>query len=85
MRADAILALALLGGCAAMTKTTPEQDFARAAWDSCPKSANLALDYIEPNGRIHYRAVSNVSGMRELEECVRDYYATHPGPTGERK
>ena len=63
-----------------MTTTTPEQDFARAAWDSCPKAANLALDYIEPNGMIHYRVVSNVSGIRELQECLREYYATHPQP-----
>ncbi len=80
MRTDAIVAVALLAGCASVTKTTPAQDYARAASDACPKAANLALDYIEPNGMIHYRAVSNVSGMRELEECLREYFATHPQP-----
>ena len=83
MRTDALLALVVLAACAA-ARTTPEQDFARAAWDACPKAANLALDYIEPNGLIHYRMVSNVSGTRELEECLRDYYAKHPQPTPAR-
>jgi hypothetical protein len=79
VRTATLLALVVLAGCAT-ARTTPEQDLARAAWDACPKAANLALDRIDPNGQIHYRAVSNLSGARELEECLRDYFATHPVP-----
>jgi len=50
---------------------TPEQQSARAAWDSCPKSANLALTSIDANGLVRYRAVSSPSGARELGECLR--------------
>jgi hypothetical protein len=33
--------------------------------------ANLALTSIDPNGLIHYRAVSSQSGARTLAECLR--------------
>ena len=66
-------------GCAAL-KPTPQQDFARAAWDSCYKTANLSLDRIDADGRIHYRAMNAPVGMRDLEECIQQYYATHPQP-----
>ena len=36
-----------------------------------PKAANLALASIDPNGLIHYRAVSSQSGARTLAECLR--------------
>jgi len=69
------LAVVVLSGCATLTPT-PAQQSARAAWDRCPKSANLALDTIDANGLIHYRAVSNHSGARELTECLT---STGPG------
>ena len=68
-----LLALAIaasaLSGCASL-RPTSEQQSARSAWDRCPKGANLALDSIDANGRIHYRAVSNHSSARELTECL---------------
>jgi len=57
-----------LSGCATITS---QQQSARAAWDGCPKAANLALASIEPNGLVHYRAASSQSGSRELAECLR--------------
>ena len=64
------LAVVALSGCATLGPT-PEQQSARAAWDSCPKSANLALTSIDANGLIRYRAVSSLSGARELAECLK--------------
>ena len=57
-----------LSGCAMLTS---EQRSARAAWDACPKAANIALASIEPDGQIHYRAASSQSGSHELAECLR--------------
>ena len=57
-----------LSGCATLTT---EQRSARAAWDGCPKAANIALASIEPNGLIRYRAASSQSGSRDLAECLR--------------
>ena len=69
-----LLALAIAvsapSGCATL-RPTPEQQSARAAWDRCPKAANLALDSIDARGLIHYRAVSNHSSARELTECLQ--------------
>jgi hypothetical protein len=68
------LALAMvtfaLSGCATLQPTS-EQHSARSAWDRCPKGANLALDSIDANGQIRYRAVSNHSSARELTECLQ--------------
>ncbi len=68
-----LLALAIaasaLSGCASL-RPTSEQQAARSAWERCPRGANLALDSIDANGRIHYRAVSNHSSVRELTECL---------------
>jgi hypothetical protein len=68
------LALAMvafaLSGCATL-QATSEQQSARTAWDRCPKGANLALDSIDANGLIRYRAVSNHSSARELTECLQ--------------
>jgi len=70
--AAALFTLAVLTSSACATLgPTPEQQSARAAWDSCPKSANLALTSIDPNGLIRYRAVSSPSGARELAECLK--------------
>jgi hypothetical protein len=63
------IAASALSGCATL-RPTSEQQAARAAWDRCPKGANLALDSIAASGRIHYRAVSNHSSARELTECL---------------
>ena len=63
------LAVLTLSACATLGPT-PEQQSARAAWDSCRKSANLALTSIDANGLIRYRAVSSPSGARELAECL---------------
>ena len=65
----ALLALAL-SGCAGLGPTS-EQQAARAAWDRCPKAANIALTSIDSNGLIHYRATSSQSGSRELAECLK--------------
>jgi hypothetical protein len=70
LRGPLVLFLLALAGCAAFRPTT-EQQLARAAWESCPKAANLALTSIDPNGLIHYRAVSSQSGARTLAECLR--------------
>ena len=70
LRGPLVLFLLALAGCAAFRPTT-EQQFARAAWESCPKAANLALTSIDPNGLIQYRAVSSQSGARTLAECLR--------------
>ena len=59
-----------LSGCVTL-RPTSEQQSARSAWDGCPKGANLALDSIDANGFIHYRAVSNHSSARELTECLQ--------------
>jgi hypothetical protein len=79
MRSLGALLLVALAGCAAL-KTTPAQDFAREAWDSCPKTANLALDYIESSGRIHMRVINSPVGVQDVEACINAYYATHPQP-----
>ena len=78
----AVLAVAL-SGCATF-KNTPQQDFARQAWDSCPHMANIALDYIEPNGMIHWRWVNSNAGADEKWACVRKYYQEHPQPAATR-
>jgi len=70
LRRSVVLCLLGLAGCATFRPTT-EQQLARAAWESCPKAANLALTSIDPNGLIHYRAVSSQSGARTLAECLR--------------
>ena len=70
LRGPLVLFLLALAGCATFRPTT-EQQSARAAWESCPKAANLALTSIEPNGLVHYRAVSSQSGARTLAECLR--------------
>jgi len=64
------LALFAFSACATL-EPTPEQQSARAAWDSCPKSANLALASIAADGLIRFRAVSSPSGARALAECLR--------------
>ena len=66
--APLLVALAI-SGCATLGPT-PAQQSARAAWDRCPKTANLALTSIEPNGLVRYRAVSSAAGARELAECL---------------
>jgi hypothetical protein len=58
-----------LSGCATFAPT-PQQQSARAAWDRCPKTANLALTSIDPNGFVRYRAMSGPAGTRELAECL---------------
>jgi len=63
-----VIALAL-AGCATF-EPTPQQQSARAAWDRCPKTANLALTSIDPDGLVRYRAVSSAAGARELDECL---------------
>jgi hypothetical protein len=79
MRPTVVLLALALTGCAAL-QSTPQQDFARAAWDSCPHMANIALDYIEPSGRIHWRWVNSNAGTREFSECVAKYYQEHTPP-----
>ena len=74
-----VLLAVVLTGCAAF-QTTPAQDFARRAWDSCPHAANNALEYIEPSGRIHWRWVNSPSGTQEHIACVTEYYRTYPQP-----
>ena len=58
-----------LSGCATFGPTAQQQS-ARAAWDRCPKTANLALTSIDPDGMVRYRAVSSAAGARELAECL---------------
>ena len=70
LRGPLVLFLLALAGCATL-RPTAEQQLAHAAWESCPKAANLALASIDPNGLIHYRAVSSQSGARTLAECLR--------------
>jgi len=74
-----LCAMMALAGCAHLTNT-PQQDFARAAWDSCPRAANIELIQIEPSGRINYRWVNSNSGAADIEACLAQYYATHPQP-----
>src|SRR5207237_7944339 len=69
-RVPLVLFLLALAGCATLRPTT-EQQVARAAWESCPKAANLALTSIDHEGLIHFRAVSSQSGARTLAECLR--------------
>ena len=69
----------VLPGCATF-KNTPQQDFARQAWDSCPHMANIALDYIEPSGMIHWRWVNSNAGADEHWACIMKYYHEHPQP-----
>jgi len=78
----AVLAVAL-SGCATF-KNTPQQDFARQAWDSCPHMANIALDYIEPSGKIHWRWVNSNAGADEHWACITKYYKEHPQPAATR-
>jgi hypothetical protein len=59
-----------LSGCATLAPTS-EQQSARMAWDRCPRSANLALTSIDPNGLVRYRAMSGPAGARELAECLK--------------
>jgi hypothetical protein len=59
-----------LSGCATLAPTS-EQQSARTAWDRCPRSANLALTSIDPNGLVRYRAMSGPAGARELAECLK--------------
>ena len=66
--APLLVALAI-SGCASLGPTSA-QESARAAWDRCPKTANLALTSIEPNGLVRYRAMSGPAGTRELSECL---------------
>ena len=66
--APLLVALAL-SGCATFEPTSQQQS-ARAAWDRCPKTANLALTSIDPDGLVRYRAVSSAAGARELDECL---------------
>lgn len=70
LRGPLVLFLLALAGCATL-RPTAEQQLAHAAWESCPKAANLALTSIDPNGLIQYRAVSSQSGARTLAECLR--------------
>jgi len=77
-----VLAVAL-SGCATF-KNTPQQDFARQAWDSCPHMANIALDYIEPSGKIHWRWVNSNAGADEHWACITKYYQEHPQPAATR-
>jgi hypothetical protein len=57
---------------AACTTVRPssEQQAARSAWNSCPKTANIALVSIDGEGVIQYRAVSSALGARELAACL---------------
>jgi hypothetical protein len=66
--APMLVALAL-SGCATFG-STPQQQSARTAWDRCPKTANLALTSIDPNGFVRYRAMSSAAGARDLAECL---------------
>ncbi len=80
LRRPLVLFLLTLAGCATFRPTT-EQQLARAAWESCPKAANLALTSIDSDGLIHYRAVSSESGARTLAECLRSTGASvSPAP-----
>ena len=67
--AASLLVAFALSGCATF-RPTPQQQSARAAWDRCPKTANLALTSIDPDGLVRYRAVSSAAGARELDECL---------------
>jgi hypothetical protein len=58
-----------VAGCATLEPTT-EQHAARAAWDRCPKAANIALSSIEPNGLVRYRASSSPAGSRDVANCL---------------
>src|SRR6266403_1193912 len=69
----------VLSGCATF-KNTPQQDFARQAWDNCPHMANIELDYIEPSGMIHWRWVNSNAGADEHWACITKYYQEHPQP-----
>jgi len=63
------LGVLTLAGCATL-EPTPEQQAARAAWDRCPKAANIALSSIEPNGLVRYRASSSPAGARDVANCL---------------
>ena len=69
-RAGALIVVVVALSACASLRPTAEQEAARAAWDRCPKSANLALVSIDASGVIHYRAVSNRSGALELADCL---------------
>jgi len=66
--APLLIALAF-SGCVTFGPT-PQQQSALTAWDRCPKTANLALTSIDPNGMVRYRAMSGPAGARELAECL---------------
>jgi hypothetical protein len=74
MTRAAVVPLALfvlaISGCATLGPTT-EQQSARAAWDRCPKAANIALSSIEPDGLVRYRASSSPSGSRDVANCLQ--------------
>ena len=61
-------------GCATPSNTL-QQDMAWDAWNSCPKSANIRLDRIDPNGMIYYSGLNGSAGMTELSYCIKNYYA----------
>ena len=63
------LGILTLSGCATL-QPTAEQQAARAAWDRCPKAANIALSSIEPNGQVRYWASSSASGSRDMANCL---------------
>lgn len=68
--------LLLLVGCATF-QNTPKQDFARAAWDSCPSMPNIVLDNIAPDGMIYYHWINSPAGTREHWACIERYYKEH--------
>ena len=64
-----VLVVLTLSACATL-EPTAQQQTARAAWDRCPKAANIALSSIEPNGFVRYRASSGPSGSRDVANCL---------------
>jgi hypothetical protein len=54
----------------ATVRPTSQQQLARTVWDSCPKTANIALTSIDADGFIEYRAVSSALGARQLLDCL---------------
>jgi len=71
MRYETPLLLALLiaaGGCA--TSNTPAQDLAWERWRTCDRFVTIALDRIEPDGRLVVKGYE--SEAASFTTCVRD-------------
>jgi hypothetical protein len=69
-RSSALIFMSIMLAACATVRPSPEQQAARSAWDSCPKTANIALVSIDAEGFIQYRAVSSALGARELADCL---------------